>query len=75
MFRQNDKTAQLNAGIKIRGRDPLLLTSVRAREQLGAGFRKTEQLLIREIFDPLIDQVQIHVDIRPQTFFTEPCDC
>ena len=73
--RQYDKTAQLNTGIEIRRRDPLLLTPVCAREELGTSFRKTQQLLVREILDPLIDQVEVHVDIRVQTFLAEACDC
>lgn len=74
-IRQHDKPAQLNTGIERRRRDPLLLTSIGTYEELRAGFRKAEQLLVREILDPFIDQVQIHINIRAQTFFTEACDC
>ena len=72
--RQDDKAAQRNTGIEIRRRYPLLLTSIRTGEELCAGLRKTNQLLVREILDSLIDQVQIHVDIRAYSFLTEACD-
>lgn len=62
--RQDDKAAQLDTGIEIRRRHPLLLTPVCTRKEFRAGFRKTEQLLVCETLDPFVDQVQVHIDIR-----------
>jgi len=69
--REDHETTECDGRTKVPGFDMMLLTPVRAHEELYTLSRETEKSLITNILNAFVDQIQIDINVGSQGSSTE----